>query len=414
MNDDGTWLALGIVAAVGLGAAAARGSRARGPSWVQAQKAGGAWRLPPNNGVWELPTEVDEVRHQTTRWPGAWGHLRSLAGLVMDLDDRVYGWRKMHELREDGYIMRGRVSVGGKKQRAWTGSTLFERNDGSLVDVGVLWISPNPADTPELFTVRPTLAGPRITPRREGSTDGSLAWTPRDDRWYPHFYGTRHGDWGQFNEPILGKRHQGFDWSMIASLSSRNDWRNWMVDGATERDPGLRRALGQIVTANPQAAAFEIRFDGPWMVVGDLLRDNPDPNDIVFLHGTSTTAWKRIQRQGLRPREAHGEPAAYGAHISRAKPSDPNAVYLTTQVGTASWAATDAARVTKSEPLIIEIRDLDPARLRADEDSGLAQGAWRRSLEVLGSVKYIGTIPPQKLNRHPDLTARAARSLRNS
>lgn len=224
---------------------------------------------------------------------------------------------------------------------------------------------------------------------------------PRDGRWYPFFYGSRHGTWEEHERPILGFRKQGFDWALEASMSSQNDWRNWMVEGATERDPGLREALAEIVAKYPEAADFDLRFDGPWMKVGDYLRSNlENPQEIVFLHGTSVKAWERIRRQGLRPRRQHGGPAAYGAHISRAPQSDRGAVYLTTQQGTAWFAARDAARVMGSEPVVLEIKGVDTSRLEADEDSRLLPSAWKRSLETLGSVKYRGTIPPELISVH--------------
>ena len=36
--------------------------------------------------------------------------------------------------------MEGQVSLGGKKYSAFTSSQLFEREDGSLVDVGVIFV----------------------------------------------------------------------------------------------------------------------------------------------------------------------------------------------------------------------------------------------------------------------------------
>jgi hypothetical protein len=240
------------------------------------------------------------------------------------------------------------------------------------------------------------LAGVGAVKRRRGS---SAVLTMRDGRWYPFFYGSRRGDYEEYENPILSFRREGFDWELAASMSSRNDWRNWMVEGATERDQGLRKALRGIVARYPEAAEFDIKFDGPWTTVGDLLRmDIESPQQIEFLHGTSTAAWERIRRQGLRPRRQHGGPAAYGAHLEHVlHEADKAAVYLTTQIGTASWAARDAARVSDSKPIVLSIKGVDIDRLEADEDSGLYPAAWKRSLEVLGSVKHRGSIPANKI-----------------
>ena len=244
------------------------------------------------------------------------------------------------------------------------------------------------------------LAGAGIILRAHQKPQGSRAQlVPEDGRWYPFFYGSRHGTWEEHKKPIMGFRREGLDWALEASMSSRNNWRNWMVTGATERDPGLREALTSIVRKYPEAAEFDLKFDGPWMKVGEFL-NHEIQQQIEFLHGTSTKAWENIQRQGLRPRRQHGGPAAYGAHIERALQSDEGAVYLTTQIGTARFAARDAARVTNSAPIILSIRGINITRLEADEDSRLPITAWRRSLETLGSVKYRDPIPPELISVH--------------
>jgi len=219
----------------------------------------------------------------------------------------------------------------------------------------------------------------------------------RHDRWYPSFYGDRKGDWEEHESPLLGFRKKGFDWEMAASLSSRNGWRNWSVEGATESDPGFRRALQDIVWTYPEAANFDIHFDGPWKKVSEVLSADAVPHQqIVWLHGTSTKAWENIQKQGLRPRAQTGAKRAYGAHIERAAVADQSAIYLTTQLGPARWAAQDAARSTKSCPVVLQVRGVDPKQLRSDEDS--RETSWIRSMEAMGTVKYIGVIPPHQIS----------------
>jgi len=97
----------------------------------------GAWTLPAND-VWNVPADVGEQRFEIETVDRApWPYVR-ITGLAVTLDGKIFGMRTMNRPRESGYQQEGRVSVGGKKYRAFTSSTLFERPDGSLVDVGVL------------------------------------------------------------------------------------------------------------------------------------------------------------------------------------------------------------------------------------------------------------------------------------
>ena len=217
---------------------------------------------------------------------------------------------------------------------------------------------------------------------------------PRDGRWYPSFYGTRHGTWEMHSEPILGFRKRGLDWELAASLSSRNGWRNYSVEGATEQSPGLREALREITERYSEVLDFDIAFDGPWKTVREVLASSSEP---VFYHGTCLSAWERIRRQGLRPRRQSGARPAYGAHVIQALPSDPGAVYLTTQLGMARWAARDAARTNHSAPVLLQVTVPDESLLLPDEDS--RSTSWKQSLHTLGSVRYPGTIPASAVRR---------------
>ena len=82
--------------------------------------------------------------------------LISLQGLAIDLEGRVYGVRKMSRPTESGYQMEGRVSIGGKTYRAFTSSRMFERPDGSLVDVGVFIVC---SDNKPVMECLPPYAG---------------------------------------------------------------------------------------------------------------------------------------------------------------------------------------------------------------------------------------------------------------
>lgn len=50
----------------------------------------------------------------------------------------AYGMRTLTGIRQGGYELEGRVSIGGKKYSAFTSSQLFELPDGRLIDVAVI------------------------------------------------------------------------------------------------------------------------------------------------------------------------------------------------------------------------------------------------------------------------------------
>jgi hypothetical protein len=106
--------------------------------FAQAEKHPGAWKL-PDNDIWNLPTEGGEQRFEIDT-VGPWQVVKTVRGLAVDYNGRVFGIRSMHAPKESGYNMEGRVSVGGKKYRAFTSSRLFERPDGSLIDVAILYV----------------------------------------------------------------------------------------------------------------------------------------------------------------------------------------------------------------------------------------------------------------------------------
>jgi hypothetical protein len=50
----------------------------------------------------------------------------------------VYGVRTLTNVRQSGYELEGRVSVGGKQYRGFTSSQLFELPDGKLVNMATI------------------------------------------------------------------------------------------------------------------------------------------------------------------------------------------------------------------------------------------------------------------------------------
>lgn len=118
--------------------------------YVEAEGGAGSWTLPDENPVWNIPKDENEIHFEMEFTNNPYHQvIRSLKGLAVSCkfgeysqqyDRRVYGMRTLLNPKESGYQLEGRVSIGGKKYRAFTSSTLFEREDGSLCDVAVLHV----------------------------------------------------------------------------------------------------------------------------------------------------------------------------------------------------------------------------------------------------------------------------------
>jgi hypothetical protein len=188
-----------------------------------------------------------------------------------------------------------------------------------------------------------------------------------------------------------------WDWMANAALSSQNDWRTLMVDGATEHHVGFKKALKAAVKEYPDLAAYIVAFDGPFKSLADILgvEIERDWEKITFYHGTATANWPSIQKHGLKPR---GESTpVYGA-ATGAAPGRADVVYLTTQSNMAAFAARDAARATRSEPLILRIQGLVGGRRMLPDEDSQTYDPWL-SMERMGSVAYKGTIPPRLIKK---------------
>lgn len=99
----------------------------------------GSWKL-ENNEVWNIPAKPTNQVHFEMVTVGPWQIIKTLKALVIDMDGGVYGIRSMYAPSEIGYTSFGRVSLNGKKVKAFTSSRMFEREDGSLCDVAVFII----------------------------------------------------------------------------------------------------------------------------------------------------------------------------------------------------------------------------------------------------------------------------------
>lgn len=209
------------------------------------------------------------------------------------------------------------------------------------------------------------------------------------------FVGNDDGTWEKRQGYVLSFKKQGYDWLISPSLSNQNNWKTLDVDGATEYNVGFIKALNDIVKNNPEISDFIIGFDGPYKKVSDVIQLNQLKfEDIVFYHGTSKLAWNKIKNEGLKPRSETKVDPAYGAGYS-VGPGNQALIYLTTQQNMAKFAANDAARAHKSDPIILKITGLDEQFAVPDEDS--EEDTAIKSLYRLGSIGYTKTITPDKI-----------------
>lgn len=85
----------------------------------------GPWQIPIGYKALAMSTIYDDTK-----------------GYTSIFSETVYGFRSMTSCRQEGYELEGRVSVNGKKYRAFTSSQLFDV-EGKLVDVAIIQVCNN-------------------------------------------------------------------------------------------------------------------------------------------------------------------------------------------------------------------------------------------------------------------------------
>lgn len=100
-------------------------------------------------GITKKDIEAGEKRGELKTY-GPWNIPISYKALCMSMvntypdfpsithNKTAYGIRTLTDIRQSGYELEGRVSIGGKKYSAFTSSQLFELPDGKLIDVAVI------------------------------------------------------------------------------------------------------------------------------------------------------------------------------------------------------------------------------------------------------------------------------------
>jgi len=81
-------------------------------------------------GPWHIPVSYKAICMDTLYQKGDYGQINPV-------NKTVFGIRTLTNVRQGGYELEGRVSIGGKKYTAFTSSQLFEV-DGKLIDVAVI------------------------------------------------------------------------------------------------------------------------------------------------------------------------------------------------------------------------------------------------------------------------------------
>lgn len=121
-------------------------------TYPQAKCLGGSWSLEQND-VWNVPAGREDVRGEMATSGGIMPTIYSYRALAMDQDGFVYGMKSLNNPRESGHDLEGKVRIDGKVYRAFTSSKLFERPDGSLCDVAILYVCKSkdaPVPVPDL------------------------------------------------------------------------------------------------------------------------------------------------------------------------------------------------------------------------------------------------------------------------
>lgn len=83
-------------------------------------------------GPWNVPFAYTALCTSNTWAPDVSTYLARRGPL------HVYGKRTLTRPQQSGYQLEGRVSIGGKRYRAFTSSQLFELPDGRLIDAATI------------------------------------------------------------------------------------------------------------------------------------------------------------------------------------------------------------------------------------------------------------------------------------
>lgn len=180
-----------------------------------------------------------------------------------------------------------------------------------------------------------------------------------------------------------------------------------MVEGMSDTHPHLIKTLEFLMQVDEKFKLANLRLDNnPKISVEDFVKQNSISNGIpeFLYHGTSSDSAKLILEKGLLPRDISNQDSKYKSVQSGESLSD--RVYLCTfgNIGSAKFAARQAASVDHSKPIILKIatQTLQRENLRPDEDSKAP--TWEDSMNSMGSLSHVGIIKPELMEIEIDMT----------
>lgn len=174
------------------------------------------------------------------------------------------------------------------------------------------------------------------------------------------------------------------------------------IEGMSDVHPHLKPALEFLIELDPILEQAELRLDNnPRITLNEFLKSKAEQSNTLpkyLYHGTSLDKVEDILKNGLQPRSLTNVAPQYMSETSGE--SDSSMVYLCTKgnIGSAKFAARQAASKNKSQSVIlkIETKDLNLKHLNPDEDS--KSNTWMDSIQKMGNVAYKGIIDANKIS----------------
>lgn len=115
---------------------------------IKADPKSAVWKITEEQWREYISSELEDQRFEMETM-GPWRVVRRVSAPATSIvwgeystaeSITLYGRCAMHNPRESGYQLEGRVSIKGKKYRAFTSSCMFELPDGRLLETAVLHV----------------------------------------------------------------------------------------------------------------------------------------------------------------------------------------------------------------------------------------------------------------------------------
>lgn len=181
---------------------------------------------------------------------------------------------------------------------------------------------------------------------------------------------------------------------------------NVFFEGISDASPILKGAIKFLISFDDKLKEAKLKLDNnPKVTLGEYLDNYSENGFPKFLyHGTSLDKIDSIMKDGILPRATTNVDPQYKSIQSGE--SNESLIYLCTHgtIGSAKFAARQAASNNQSKPIIIKIdtQEIDFNLLKPDEDSNCQ--TWKDSLFKMGAIAYNGSIKPSKISIEYELT----------